>query len=39
MIGGCYTWAPPRLGLDKRHPLRTDLFTPPARPGQQLRLL
>jgi DNA repair photolyase len=39
MIGRRFQMAAERLGLDKRHPLRTDLFTPPARPGQQLRLL
>jgi len=39
MIGRRFQMAAERLGLDKRHKLRTDLFTPPARPGQQLSLL
>jgi len=48
MIGdGVYAWtigrrfelATKRLGLNvDRSPLRTDLFTPPARPGEQLAL-
>ena len=40
MIGRRFEMAAARLGLNTDHTeLRTDLFTPPARPGQQLRLL
>lgn len=39
MIGRRFQMAAERLGLDKRHDLRTDLFTPPTLPGQQLNLL
>jgi DNA repair photolyase len=40
MIGRRFEMAADRLGLNtKKLALRTDLFTPPARPGQQLRLL
>ncbi|WP_292522674.1 PA0069 family radical SAM protein [Methyloceanibacter sp.] len=39
MIGRRFQMAAERLGLDKRHKLRTDLFTPPTLPGQQLSLL
>jgi len=39
MIGRRFQMAAERLGLNKRHELRTDLFTPPARAGQQLSLL
>lgn len=39
MIGRRFQMAAERLGLDKRHKLRTDLFTPPVLPGQQLSLL
>ncbi|MHA1517583.1 MAG: PA0069 family radical SAM protein [Alphaproteobacteria bacterium] len=39
MIGRRFEMAAERLGLNNRLPLRTDLFTPPERPGQQLRLL
>ncbi len=39
MIGRRFEMAARRLGLDRRSTaLRTDLFTPPVRPGQQLRL-
>ena len=39
MIGRRFEMAARRLGLDRRSTaLRTDLFTPPSRPGQQLRL-
>jgi len=39
MIGRRFEMAAGRLGLnDGKVALRTDLFTPPARPGQQLRL-
>ncbi len=40
MIGRRFEMAAERLGLNKRSTeLRTDLFVPSARPGQQLRLL
>jgi DNA repair photolyase len=39
MIGRRFQMAAERLGLNKRSSLRTDLFTPPVRPGQQLSLL
>ena len=40
MIGRRFELASQRLGLDERSAaLRTDLFTPPASPGQQLSLL
>ncbi|MEZ5827227.1 MAG: PA0069 family radical SAM protein [Hyphomicrobiales bacterium] len=40
MIGRRFEMAVERLGLNQqKSELRTDLFTPPARPGQQLRLL
>jgi hypothetical protein len=39
MIGRRFQMAAERLGLNKRSTLRTDLFTPPVRPGQQLSLL
>ena len=39
MIGRRFQMAAERLGLDKRHVLRDDLFTPPTLPGQQLSLL
>jgi hypothetical protein len=40
MIGRRFEMAARRLGLDSRSTaLRTDLFTPPERPGQQLKLL
>jgi DNA repair photolyase len=39
MIGRRFQMAAERLGLNKRSALRTDLFTPPVRPGQQLSLL
>ncbi|WP_372930741.1 PA0069 family radical SAM protein [Methyloceanibacter sp.] len=39
MIGRRFQMAAQRLGLNGSVPLRTDLFTPPKRPGQQLRLL
>ena len=40
MIGRRFEMAAARLGLNTRQTeLRTDLFTPPALPGQQLRLL
>ena len=39
MIGRRFQMAAERLGLHERYNLRTDLFTPPARPGQQLNLL
>ena len=39
MIGRRFQMAAERLGLHERYNLRTDLFTPPARPGQQLSLL
>ncbi|HET7211782.1 MAG TPA: PA0069 family radical SAM protein [Methyloceanibacter sp.] len=40
MIGRRFELAAQRLGLNENSvPLRTDLFTPPARPGQQLALL
>ncbi|MEM7193224.1 MAG: PA0069 family radical SAM protein [Pseudomonadota bacterium] len=39
MIGRRFQMAAERLGLDNHQTLRTDLFTPPARPGQQLNLL
>jgi DNA repair photolyase len=40
MIGRRFEMAAERLGLNARKAeLRTDLFTPPARQGQQLRLL
>jgi DNA repair photolyase len=39
MIGRRFQMAAERLGLDKCHTLRTDLFTPPTLPGQQLSLL
>lgn len=39
MIGRRFQMAAERLGLNEQHTLRTDLFTPPARPGQQLALL
>ena len=39
MIGRRFEMTARRLGLDRRSTaLRTDLFTPPSRPGQQLRL-
>ncbi len=39
MIGRRFEMAAERLGLNtEKLQLRTDLFTPPARPGQQLRL-
>jgi DNA repair photolyase len=39
MIGRRFEMAAERLGLNaEKLELRTDLFTPPARPGQQLRL-
>jgi DNA repair photolyase len=39
MIGRRFEMASARLGLNTRQTeLRTDLFTPPALPGQQLRL-
>jgi len=39
MIGRRFEMAAERLGLNtQKVELRTDLFTPPARPGQQLRL-
>jgi DNA repair photolyase len=39
MIGRRFEMAAERLGLNtEKRALRTDLFTPPARPGQQLRL-
>ncbi len=39
MIGRRFEMAAERLGLNTgKVELRTDLFTPPARPGQQLRL-
>jgi DNA repair photolyase len=39
MIGRRFQMAAERLGLDKPQKLRTDLFTPPTLPGQQLSLL
>jgi DNA repair photolyase len=40
MIGRRFEAAAARLGLGRsRVPLRCDLFRPPARPGEQLRLL
>jgi DNA repair photolyase len=39
MIGRRFQMAAERLGLDKPKKLRTDLFTPPKLPGQQLNLL
>ena len=39
MIGRRFQMAAERLGLDQRHTLRTDIFTPPTLPGQQLSLL
>ena len=39
MIGRRFQMGAERLGLGERVKLRTDLFTPPERPGQQLRLL
>ena len=40
MIGRRFELAAQRLGLNESSvPLRTDLFTPPPRPGQQLALL
>jgi len=40
MIGRRFEAAAARLGLGRsRVPLRSDLFRPPARPGEQLRLL
>jgi len=40
MIGRRFELAAERLGLNKQSvELRTDLFTPPVLPGQQLRLL
>jgi len=39
MIGRRFQMAAERLGLNGRQELRTDLFTPPARAGQQLNLL
>ncbi|MEZ0281925.1 radical SAM protein, partial [Methyloceanibacter sp.] len=40
MIGRRFELASQRLGLNERSlALRTDLFTPPASPGQQLSLL
>jgi DNA repair photolyase len=40
MIGRRFEMAAERLGLNERSTeLRTDLFTPPALPGQQLTLL
>jgi DNA repair photolyase len=39
MIGRRFQMAAERLGLNTRSALRTDLFTPPVRPGQQLSLL
>jgi hypothetical protein len=40
MIGRRFEIAAERLGLNKDSvDLRTDLFTPPVLPGQQLRLL
>ena len=40
MIGRRFEMAASRLGVNtEKRALRTDLFTPPARPGQQLRLL
>ena len=39
MIGRRFQMAAERLGLDKTHTLRTDLFAPPTLPGQQLSLL
>ena len=38
MIGRRFEIAAERLGLNERVLLRTDLFTPPERPSQQLRL-
>jgi hypothetical protein len=38
-IGRRFEMATQRLGLNARRTrLRTDLFTPPARPGEQLSL-
>ena len=40
MIGRRFEMAADRLGMNKSSvELRTDLFTPPSRPGQQLKLL
>ena len=40
MIGRRFEMAAARLGFNKKTvELRTDLFTPPVLPGQQLRLL
>jgi hypothetical protein len=40
MIGRRFELAAERLGLNEQSvALRTDLFTPPTLPGQQLRLL
>jgi hypothetical protein len=40
MIGRRFELASQRLGLNERSlALRTDLFTPPPSPGQQLSLL
>jgi DNA repair photolyase len=40
MIGRRFEMAAERLGMNQASvELRTDLFTPPSRPGQQLKLL